>query len=126
MAVSPLTYEEVSQTADAQKRQHLGSWFVEIWEYWREILRNTENLPSFIEADDARVHYLLSGILDVLPDVADRVLICDAIAYQCDAFCTRDWGSLLKHREALEAIPLRILAPHEWWDMLRAWSALWC
>jgi hypothetical protein len=74
------------------------------------------NLPSFIEAEETRIQILSSGILDVLPDVADRVLLCDAVVYRCDCFCTFDKKTILKHREILKALPVEIMTPSEWWE----------
>lgn len=83
-------------------------------------------MPSFIEAEDTRVGLLSSGILDVLPDVADRVLLTDAIVYRCDCFCTFDKRTVLKHRDKLGKLPIQILTPSEWWAQIHPWASLWC
>jgi hypothetical protein len=41
-------------------------------------LEQTGVLPTFIEGDELPVRMLTSGYLSVLPDIADRVLLCDA------------------------------------------------
>lgn len=76
---------------------------------------DNDDLPTFIEAENLRINALASGALDVLPDFADRVLVCDAIAYRCDLFCTQDWSTILKHRESLQGIGLEVVTPSEWW-----------
>lgn len=125
LAVSPYTYREVISTRDPQKAGTLDAWFCEIWHYWRQFLHSSDDLPSFSEAEDIRLANLASGVLDVLPDVADRTLVCDALVYRCDAFCTRDWSTILRFREGLSELPIRILTPAEWWDLIRPWAELW-
>ena len=125
LAVSPLTYREVIRTKDATHQQRLTSWFFEIWEYWREFLHSASDLPSFSEAEEERLGLISSGILEVLPDLNDRVLICDAVVYRCDAFCTRDWSTVLRHREQLGGLSLRIVTPTEWWELIRSWGEFW-
>ena len=125
-AISPYTYKEVMSTRDASRIHGLESWFLEIWGYWREFLLSDDSLRTFGEAEETRIELLSSRILDVLPELADRVLICDAIVYQCDAFCTRDWSTILRHREDLEDLAIKILTPTEWWAMIRSWAGIWC
>jgi len=125
LAISPQTYREVTNTCDPHRKYHLEGWFAELWHCWREIVRVMDNLPTFIEAEEARIGLLASGLLDVLPDPEDRVLICDAVVYRCDAFCTRDWRTILKHRAALSNLPLKILTPSEWWEEIKPWAATW-
>lgn len=125
LAISPLTYREVMATENPSRAYHLEDWFFEIWRYWREFLSSAKDLPSFSEAEETRLRLLSSGMLDVLPDVADRVLICGAVVYKCDAFCTRDWSTILKHRDRLSGLPVRIMTPSEWWGEIKRWAAIW-
>lgn len=125
LAVSPLTYREVIRTRDATQRERLASWFFEIWAYWREFLHAAEDLPSFSEAEEERLGLVSSGVLEVLPDMNDRVLICDAVVYRCDAFCTRDWSTILRHRDGLSGLPLSIITPREWWELITEWGEFW-
>jgi len=124
MAVSPYTYSEIAATRDSARLSQLDSWFQELWQYWRSVVGSDEDLPTFIEADELRVRMLTSGYLSVLPDIADRVLRCDALAYRCDLFCTRDWTTILKHRGDLIELPFEIVTPAEWWDRVRPFAAL--
>lgn len=78
-AVSPLTYQEVNATSDPTRRASLETWFAELWYCWRNIVTKMDNLPSFIEAEEIRVGLLSSGVLGILPDVHDRVLLVDAV-----------------------------------------------
>lgn len=124
LAVSPHTYREVVATRDPTRMGVLHLWFLDIWNYWREVLHSSTDLPSFSEAEELRVALLSSGALDVLPDLSDRILLIDAVLYRCDLFCTRDWSTIVKHRDALADLPVRIVTPKEWWNTIRPWSGL--
>ncbi len=125
LAISTFTYKEVISTQDTNKRYYLENWFQEVWHYWLGILEQANDLPSFIEAEHRRIELLSSGILDVLPDIEDRILMCDAIVYRCDCFCTRDWKTILKHRHILKGLPIKILTPIEWWKLIEPYAGLW-
>lgn len=124
LAVSPFSYREVVATRDPGRRKILEEWFFEVWHYWRETVLQQQDVPSLEEAEDIRERILASGLLDELPDPPDRILLCDAIAYRSDCFCTRDWTSLLTLRERLGSLPIRILTPTEWWQRVRSF-AVW-
>ena len=125
LAISPHTYQEIKSTIDPYRRYHLETWFGDLWQYWRDIVHENDDLPSFIEAEDIRIRMLGSGVLDVLPDLADRILVCDAIVYRCELFCTRDWTTILKHRTELEQLPIKIVTPTEWWAKIHPYARLW-
>ena len=125
LAVSPYSYHEVLSTRDPARAGALEGWFLEVWDYWREFLRSSDDLPSFPQAEDIRLRYTGSGAFDVLPDTADRFLLCDALVYRCDAFCTRDWSTILRFRDRLTMLPLLILTPTEWWELIRPWAGIW-
>ena len=125
LAISPHTYQEIAATRDGGRRHRLDYWFEDLWQYWLGIIHENDDLPSFVEAEDTRLRLLGSGILDVLSDMADRVLVCDAVVYRCDVFCTRDWATILKHRDHLSELPLRIVTPVEWWSSIQPYARLW-
>jgi len=125
LAISPFTYKEVISTQNTKQQYYLRNWFQEVWHYWLGILEQANNLPSFIEAEHERIKLLSSDLLDVLPDIEDRILMCDAIVYRCDCFCTRDWKTILKHRNCLESLPIRIITPTEWWRSIQPYAGLW-
>ena len=124
LAISPHTYQEIVATKAVRRRHHLQTWFDDLWQYWLNVIHEDDNLPSFIEAEDTRVRLLASGSLNVLPDVADRILVCDATVYRCELFCTRDWTTVLKHRADLGGLPLDIVTPAEWWTKIRPYAEL--
>jgi hypothetical protein len=61
-----------------------------------------------------------------LPDVADRELIGNAIGFGCDAFVTCDRSTIVKKRERLRQLPIRVMTPREWWERAKPWAGLWC
>jgi hypothetical protein len=125
LAISLYTYGEVLATTDVGRRKHLESWFFDLWGYWRSIVETDNSLPTFLQAEQERVELLASGKLDCLPDLQDRLLICDAIIYRCDAFCTRDWSSILKFRHKLVSLPITVISPAEWWSKVEPYAGLW-
>lgn len=125
LALSPFTYKEVISTENPTKRYYLDSWFMDVWNYWLGVLEESIDVPSFVEAEHTRVKLLSSGILDILSDIEDRILLCDAIVYRCDCFCTRDWNTILKYRGHLASLPIKIITPTEWWELIRPYATLW-
>jgi hypothetical protein len=123
LAISPITYGETANTRDDVRRRDLLGWFNELWLYWREIFERDGLSDAF--ADSLINLFVQSGDLSVLPDIADRCLIAHAIAYNCDAFCTRDHKTILRHRQKLENLPIRFLSPCEWWREIRPYEGLW-
>jgi hypothetical protein len=63
--------------------------------------------------------------LSVLPDPPDRELIGNAISFGCDVFCTSDRQTIIRKRELLPHLPLRIMTPDEWWARVKPWAGLW-
>ena len=125
LAVSPFAYKEVIGTQNPTRRHYLENWFMDVWNYWLGIIDGDKDLPSFIEAEHTRIYLLSSGVFDVLTDVEDRLLICDAIVYKCDCFCTRDWKTILRKRNRLKSLPIKIITPTDWWGMIKPYAGLW-
>lgn len=46
LAISPHTYHEVIQTKNPTRHYWLEKWFFEIWEYWKAIIADSNNLPT--------------------------------------------------------------------------------
>ena len=125
LAISPHTYQEVLNTNEPNQRFYIENWFLEIWAYWQKIIQDNDDLPAFVDAEAQRVRILSSGILEVLPDLADRILLLDAIVYKCDLFCTRDRKTIVRHREQLSVLGMPIVTPAEWWKTIQPYAALW-
>lgn len=123
--VSPLTYQEVSSTANPIRRDNLESWFAELWYCWSESVSRNNQMPSILEIEQSRLEIMQSGVLRALPDSEDRLLIADAIAYRCDCFCTCDYRTVINHRDELAELPIQILTPTEWWRIILPWAPTW-
>lgn len=103
----------------------METWFSDTWHYWQRTICSDNDLPSFVEAEEIRVRLLASGSLDALSDMGDRVLVCDAVVYRCELFCTRDWRTVLQLRDDLRGLPLSIVTPAEWWAKMEPYARLW-
>jgi hypothetical protein len=125
IAISPFTYSEIIHTRHLQKLHDLTNWFEDVWSYWFNILQEDNNLPSPLVAEKLQREIFSSRVLDVFPDPADRKLLCDAIIYRCDFFCTRDWKTILKYRDRLHSSPINIISPKEWWNRISPYASLW-
>jgi len=119
LAVSPLTYQEISQTPDLERRKDLERWLGELWCYWRDCFAEDGTL-SDAYAKELEHRLVGSPLLRCFPDRSDRALISHAIAYQCDAFCTRDRKTILKRLKAAPELPLEVLSPTQWGE--RIWA----
>jgi len=115
--ISERTFHELNATKRDLRRHQLLQWFAELWHYQSEF-----SCPKPLTR--ARLSALRKQ-LRVLPDFADRGLILDAIRDNCQAFCTVDRHTIIKHREQLKALPLRVLTPSEWWAQIKPWAAVW-
>jgi hypothetical protein len=124
LAVSPRTYLELSATSSPLRRRRLEGWFREVWDYWMDCLHEDEMLKDRLASPRSEKRALLD-MLTPFPDATDRDLIRDAIAYECDAFCTRDHKTIIKRRERVPDLPIAILSPREWWLALEPHCNLW-
>lgn len=124
LAVSPITYREISATTDPLRRYRLQRWFGEIWTYWRDCY-NEDGTLNDDYAIELSNKLSPSQVLSAFPDRTDRELICHAIAYECDAFCTRDHKTILNRRERVSNLPLAIISPNEWWQTIKPYCGLW-
>jgi hypothetical protein len=118
IAISHLTFEEISKTRCLDKRYHLKSWFYEVWSYWSEIYNNSKEELTYKDELYLKEYLLSKDFFKYFPDKEDRELICDAILFRCNYFCTRDWKSILKYRNKLESLPINIVTPMEWWRII--------
>lgn len=115
--VSERVWKEVAATNDSVRRSKLEGWLAELWEYQgggcrRQVLTR------------ARVTEIRRSV-SVLPDHVDRELIIDAVRYGCDAFCTNDRRTILRHRGLLKECPLEIMSPVEWWKKIEPLAEIW-
>jgi len=115
--ISKRTWGELSATPCDARRRRLLSWFAELWHYQSDFSRPIPLSRSYLSE--------LRAKLRVLPDPPDRNLILDAVRDRCSAFCTVDRRTILRHRSQLQALPIRILTPSEWWAEIRVWAPIW-
>lgn len=115
--ISERTFHELNATKRDSRRRELVRWFAELWHYQSEF---SDPRPLA----RARLSELRRQ-LRVLPDVADRELILDAVRDNCQAFCTVDRRTIIKHQACLTALPLRVLTPSQWWADIKPWAAVW-
>lgn len=115
MVASQKTIDEISQTPEAAVRDDL-------LEYALTFLKPLDENIAF--AEDFGRRLMGSQFVSVLPDPADQMLVGHAIGYGCDVFCTRDRRTIIRFRDKLDQLPLRILTPLEWWKAIKPWAAL--
>jgi hypothetical protein len=123
LAISPVTYDEIAATPDGGRCGELLTWFEELWHYWRDFF-HADNL-SDKQADLLSANLVSSPRLAAIPQLSDRMLVAHAIAYRCDAFCTRDRKTILRHRDKLQDLPLRFFSPTEWWRAISPYAHIW-
>lgn len=115
MVVSAKTIEEISETIDEGLRDDL-------LDYAFEVVHNDQQDTGY--AADLGLRLADSTLIAALPDRNDRELLGNAIAFGCDVFCTRDHRTIVRKRNALPKLPLRILTPREWWFHVKPWGGL--
>jgi predicted nucleic acid-binding protein len=117
IVISQHTLVELRQTRNVGRRKGLLSWASEIIEYQGSLEESESGiLPAPITTREQ---------LSILPDISDRILVQEAIKAECDTFCTRDWKTMLRFRDRLQLLPIRIMAPHEWWEQIKPFAVLW-
>jgi len=116
---SQKTLDELSCTRDSSLRR-------ELLEYALGIVNQDLDDDDRRHAADFGRKLIDAPFVAALPDAADRELIGNAIGLGCDVFCTRDRATIVRKRDLLRQVPLRVVTPAEWWAHIRPWAALWC
>lgn len=116
LRASAKTLEEVNQTACESTRDALASYVGEVMEIATEESRH---------GDDLGRRVIDSSLFQMLPDRSDRELLGNAIGLGCDAFVTADIRTIVRKRDRLPKLPIRILTPIEWWSRVKPWGGLW-
>jgi len=115
VTTSPRALQELANTRDAGLRELLVS-------YGREFLF-THN-EGYGHSTDLGRKSIDAPFLSKLPDAADRELIGNAVGLGCEVFCTADRTTIIRFREALIGVPIRIMTPIEWWRQFKPWAGL--
>jgi hypothetical protein len=119
LSASQKTIDELMQTKDAVLRGDLVEYA------WGLVNRDPSSEERRFAIDFGR-RLADAPFVAALPDPADRELIGNALAFGCDAFCTRDRATIVRKRKSLRQVPLRIMTPAEWWAQIKPWAGLWC
>jgi len=117
ITISVTTVAEIERTGDSGRFHDLLNWAFEISTY-------SDECETLVPVRRDRLHSSHIRTIDLLPDTGDRQLLKEALQLGCDAFCTRDWKTILRHRDQLRSLPLSIIAPHEWWEMILPYAPL--
>jgi hypothetical protein len=107
---------ELEKTPDSDLREELLEYGVALFEH---------TSPDRQHAGSLGRRLIDAPFMAILRDEPDRELIGNAIGYGCDAFCTADRRSIVRKRERLKLLPLRIITPVEWWAHVKPWGRLW-
>ncbi len=113
---SQKTLDELGGTPDAHARDRLLDYAI-------QLVDDSSEESAYAATLGRRL--IDAPFTAALTDAADRELIGNAIGFQCDAFCTCDRKTIIRKRETLTALPLRILTPAEWWACVKPWGGLW-
>lgn len=116
MTISAGTVEEIQGNGQPGRLHDLLNWACELSIY-------SDGCEASAPSSHKRRRFDRAA-LSILPDAGDRRLICEAVEAGCDAFCTRDWETILRHRDSLRGVPLTIISPHEWWDAIVPYAPL--
>ena len=115
---SPKTIEEISRTRDPSLRDDL-------LDYALNLVDADPNSEGRAFAADLGRRLIDAPFVAALPDPADRELIGNAVGLGCDVFCTCDRATIIRKRDRVRQIPLRILTPAECWAHVKPWAGLW-
>ena len=115
VTTSPRALDEIANTPDANLR-------ADLLDYARDLLL-THN-ESYAHANDLGRRSVDAPFLSALQDMPDRELIGNAVGLGCDTFCTADRRTIVRHRERLLNVPVRIMTPVEWWRHFKPWGGL--
>ncbi len=121
LVLSSNSLEEVANKGD----EDYIRWAFEVAAYWisvKEEYRNSgksafsgEGVANAAQLDSPKFGYL---------GAKDKLLLRDALELECSAFLTMD-RKLAKNSVHIEKhIPLRVLEPVQYWELLRPWAAL--
>lgn len=109
------TLDEIGNTPDPARRDQLQRFAV-------ELIALEDEANAYAATIGRRM--IDAPFTEGLPDRADRELIGNAIGLGCDVFCTRDRRTIVRKRELLRLLPIRVMTPREWWEHVRPWAGL--
>lgn len=113
--VSVLSLRELAETPDAEKREKLISWGLELAEYASPIE------PDRLDGQSQR----RLPMQDNLPGVTDQLLLGECRRLDCEALISSDYRTILNKRVDQRIERILVLSPTEWWARFSPWWALW-
>ena len=119
-----LSHHSLEEVSDRGNPKYLD-WAHEICAYWSNQLVAYEGrrIPAFSGHGAQRAKVLASSRFDYLSK-KDRALLVDALKLECNAFITMD-RRLARNATHLETwVPIRVLEPVGFWDLLQPWTPL--
>ena len=119
-----LSWNSLEEVANKGEGEYMR-WAFEVADHWasvKEQYRNSgnsafsgEGVANATQLDSPKFGYL---------GAKDKLLLADALELECSAFLTMD-SKLAKNSVHIEKhIPLKVLEPVEYWELLRPWAAL--
>lgn len=117
ITLSAATIGEIEATKEPGRLHDLLDWASELSIY-------SDECEALAPARRNRLQLSHLDTIALLPDSGDRQLLTEALQLGCDAFCTRDWKTILRCRGQLHGLPLSIIAPHEWWEAILPYAPL--
>ncbi len=109
------TLHEIQNTPDRARRDRLRQFAI-------DLISPEDEANAYASVVGRRM--IDAPFTDGLPDKADRELIGNAVGLDCDVFCTRDRRTIVRKRNYLRLLPIRVLTPLEWWRHVRPWAGL--
>lgn len=112
---------------EVEQRKNPGylQWAFDVVAYWREILvAYEENEVLAFNGRGAQLVRVLESSSFGYLSKQDKELLKDALELECEAFVTMD-RRLSRNAGHLERnVPIRLLEPVAYWDLLRPWAPL--
>lgn len=116
IVASDKTLDEIGETVDAGVRARLR-------DYASGLVELPDDNSAYASSLGRRL--IDAPLTAALPDASDRELIGNAIGLGCDVFCTCDRRTVVRKRQHLRLLPIRVLTPAEWWAHIKPWAGLW-
>ena len=107
--------------AEVERRGNLDylRWAYDVLDHWNACLEASgepqDDPTALAKIDSSAMNYLGAG---------DRVLLRDAVLFECDAFLTMENKLPRNADHVRKMIAIRVLSPISMWEILRPWAAL--
>lgn len=118
-----LSENSIREISDKKDKTYL-QWCYDLLDHWMSCIESYENSEAFSgegrkilqQINDRQFSYLSKK---------DKAILFDAIILECHALLTMD-KKLWQNKEHLEKkLPIKILQPFEYWEILKPYAGLW-